>query len=160
MSRCSVSEIFQQELILVSFRDFKCSKAVFWTFLFHIRGHCNRYVPYLLKDNARTLESREKASTVWPNGMSHKKWRETKQQLIWLPDLALLGCCLVSLHFLCDIPFGHAVVMVQVHFNFMLDSTNFCRYWSDILTKSSYWISLSESEPIPWEGKSFRFGFE
>ena len=22
----------------------------------------------------------------------HKKWRETKQQLIWWPDLALLGC--------------------------------------------------------------------
>ena len=31
------------------------------------------------------------------------KWRETKQQLIWWPDLALLGCCLVSLHFLYDI---------------------------------------------------------
>ena len=35
--------------------------------------------------------------------MLHRKWRETKQQLILLPDLALLGCCLVSLLFLCDI---------------------------------------------------------
>ena len=35
--------------------------------------------------------------------MSHRKWRETKQQLIGLPDLALLGCCLVSLPFLWDI---------------------------------------------------------
>ena len=35
--------------------------------------------------------------------MSHGKWRETKQQLIWWPDLALLGCYLVSFHFLCDI---------------------------------------------------------
>ena len=35
--------------------------------------------------------------------MSLRKWRETKQQLIWWPDLALLGCSLVSLHFQCDI---------------------------------------------------------
>ena len=35
--------------------------------------------------------------------MSHRKWRETKQQLIRWPDLALLGCCLVSPHFQCDI---------------------------------------------------------
>ena len=48
--------------------------------------------------------------TAWPNGMSHRKWRETKQQLMWLPDLALLGYCLASLPFLCDIPFGHAVL--------------------------------------------------
>ena len=26
-----------------------------------------------------------------------------------MPALALLGCCLVSLHFLCDIPSGHPV---------------------------------------------------
>ena len=31
--------------------------------------------------------------------MSHKKWRETKQQLIWFPNVVLLGCCLVSHHF-------------------------------------------------------------
>ena len=36
---------------------------------------------------------------VWLDGMSHRKWRETKQQLICWPELALLGCCLVSLHF-------------------------------------------------------------
>ena len=35
--------------------------------------------------------------------MSYRKWRETKQQLRWWPDLSLLGCCLVSLHFLCNI---------------------------------------------------------
>ena len=35
--------------------------------------------------------------------MSHRKWRETKQKLIWWPDQALLGCSLVSLHFQCDI---------------------------------------------------------
>ena len=27
--------------------------------------------------------------------MSHRKWSETKQQFIWWPDLAPLGCCLV-----------------------------------------------------------------
>ena len=41
--------------------------------------------------------------TVIVARMSHKKWRETKQQMIWWPDLALLGCCLVSLQFQCDI---------------------------------------------------------
>ena len=45
--------------------------------------------------------------TVVPTGpvdrISHRKWRETKQQLILLPDLALLGRCFVSLLFLCDI---------------------------------------------------------
>ena len=42
--------------------------------------------------------------------MSHKKWRETKQQLIWWPlDLALLGCCLDSPHLLCDILSGRPV---------------------------------------------------
>ena len=35
--------------------------------------------------------------------MSHRKGRETNQQLIRLPDLALLGCSLLSLHILCDI---------------------------------------------------------
>ena len=30
---------------------------------------------------------------------NYRKWREAKQQLIWLSDLTLLGCCLVSLHF-------------------------------------------------------------
>ena len=34
---------------------------------------------------------------------SHRKWRETKQQLSWLPDLTLVGCHFVSLHFRCNI---------------------------------------------------------
>ena len=48
-------------------------------------------------------------STAWLDGMSHRKRRETKQQLILWPDLALLGCCIVSLHFQCDIPSSHAI---------------------------------------------------
>ena len=35
--------------------------------------------------------------------MSYRKWRENKQQLIRWPELVLLGLCLVSLHFRCDI---------------------------------------------------------
>ena len=35
--------------------------------------------------------------------MSYRKWRENKQQLIRWPELCLLGLCLVSLHFRCDI---------------------------------------------------------
>ena len=47
--------------------------------------------------------------TGWLERMSHRKWRETKQQLIWWPEVALLECCLVSLHFLCDILSSHPV---------------------------------------------------
>ena len=35
--------------------------------------------------------------------MSHRKWRETEQQLIWWPDRALPGCSLVYLHFQCNV---------------------------------------------------------
>ena len=45
--------------------------------------------------------------------MSHRKWRETKQQLIWWPDLTLLGCSLVSLHFQCDILAPITVTLVE-----------------------------------------------
>ena len=41
--------------------------------------------------------------TVIGARMWHMKWRETKEQLICWPDLALLGCYFVSLHFQCDI---------------------------------------------------------
>ena len=50
-------------------------------------------------------------NTGRPVRMSHRKWRETEQQLSWLPDLALLGSCLLSLHFLCDIQTGRTVYM-------------------------------------------------
>ena len=35
--------------------------------------------------------------------ISLRTWRETKQQLSWWLNLVLLGCCLVSLHYLCQI---------------------------------------------------------
>ena len=41
--------------------------------------------------------------TVIGARMSYRKWRENKQHLIWWPELVLLGCCLVSLYFRCDI---------------------------------------------------------
>ena len=41
--------------------------------------------------------------------MSHRKRRETKQQPSMLPGLAVPGCCLVSICFLCDIHSIHAV---------------------------------------------------
>ena len=44
------------------------------------------------------------STTGRPDRMSGRKW-ETKQQLIWWPAyLALLGCCLASLHFLSGRP--------------------------------------------------------
>ena len=49
-------------------------------------------------------------STAWPSGMLHKKWRETNQEPSRVRSGHQISCCLVSLHFLCDIPFGHAVL--------------------------------------------------
>ena len=46
------------------------------------------------------LAFRKSITTGPVDRMSHRKWRETKQQLFSLPDLALPGCCLVFLHFL------------------------------------------------------------
>ena len=42
-------------------------------------------------------------STVLECRMSHRKWRETKQQPSRARSGNKLSCCLVSLHFLCDI---------------------------------------------------------
>ena len=39
--------------------------------------------------------------TGWLDWMSHRKRRETKQQLSWWPLLALLSCCLFSLSISC-----------------------------------------------------------
>ena len=43
---------------------------------------------------------REATSTVRMGWISHRKWKETKQQPNMLPGPAVLGCCLVSFHFL------------------------------------------------------------
>ena len=44
-------------------------------------------------------------STEWMEWMSHRKWKETRQH----PG-SILGCCFVSLCFLCDINSIHSVV--------------------------------------------------
>ena len=41
--------------------------------------------------------------------MSHRKWRETKQQSSRARSSHHISCCLVSLHFLCDILTGRPV---------------------------------------------------
>ena len=55
-------------------------------------------------------------STGWLVWMSHRKWRENKIQLMLWPDLALLGCILVSLHILCGILKNHSVDVRQLDF--------------------------------------------
>ena len=40
---------------------------------------------------------------AWLTGMSHRKWSETKQQPRRGSSGHQISCCLVSLHFLCDI---------------------------------------------------------
>ena len=53
--------------------------------------------------------------TAWPNGMSQRKWIETKKKPNRSRSGNLFSCCLASLLFLCDIPFGHAVVLLDVN---------------------------------------------
>ena len=50
--------------------------------------------------------------TVKVSRISHRKWRESKQQLIRLLDLTLLGCILVSFHILCVILLTFTVVTI------------------------------------------------
>ena len=52
--------------------------------------------------------------TVFGTRMSDRKWRETKQQPMWWPDLALVGCRLVSLHFQCDILAPITVIVIYI----------------------------------------------
>ena len=74
--------------------------------------HCNRHSQHCHRKREAlyhklTLDLKLcHASTGRPDGMLQRKWKETKQQLIWWPDLALLGCCLVSLNLLYDILSG------------------------------------------------------
>ena len=50
--------------------------------------------------------------------MSHRKWRETKQQPSRARSGHQLSCCLVSLHFLCDILSGrHVTPTLRKHFS-------------------------------------------
>ena len=52
-------------------------------------------------------------NTVIVARMWHWKWRETKQQLSRARSGHQIGCCLVSLHFLCDIL---ATITVQEYY--------------------------------------------
>ena len=54
-----------------------------------------------------------KYCTVWMGWMSHRKWKETKQQPSMLPGPAVPGCCLVSFHFLCCILYSRSVWMLE-----------------------------------------------
>ena len=70
--------------------------------------HINNYfskVPNFPTSTTRSLffKRQHEIYTGPIDWISHRKWRETREQLIRLPELALLGCCLVSLLFLCDI---------------------------------------------------------
>ena len=44
--------------------------------------------------------------------VTHRKWRESKQQPSRARSGNQLSCCLVSLHFLCDILTGRPVVLI------------------------------------------------
>ena len=51
-----------------------------------------------------------------------RKWRENKKQLIRWPELALLGLCLVSLHFQCDF-LAPITVLLPIQILFWVNGT-------------------------------------
>ena len=53
--------------------------------------------------------------TEWMEWMSHRKRKETKQQPGTAGPGNILGCCLVSLRFLCDIHSIHHVLHLSKH---------------------------------------------
>ena len=53
-------------------------------------------------------------TTGRPDRMSHRKWRESKQQPSRSRSGNQLSCCLVSLDFLCDILSGGPVIKTAV----------------------------------------------
>ena len=65
-------------------------------------------------DGRSTWHTHGVDNTVNVSRMSHRKWRESKQQLTSWPDLALPGCCLVCLHILCDILLTFTVY-IRIH---------------------------------------------
>ena len=79
-------------------------------------------------------------ATGRPVRMSHKKWRETKQQ----PSKTghQISCCLVSLHFWCDILSGHPVHFLSLEAELLFLS------WSALASLSGLTVSkLSAHSP-------------
>ena len=68
---------------------------------------------------ALVIDMRERprpvCSVLWLTGMSHRKWRETKHQPSKDKSGNQIVCCLVSLHFLCDIPSCATSCRVALH---------------------------------------------
>ena len=87
----------------------------------------------------RHLQNYELFCTGWMEWMSHRKWRETKQQPIMLPGPAVPGCCLVSFCFLVDI---HSILSVyqidilQAYFLVVLGSSKWTQHFG--LSYSSF----------------------
>ena len=50
-------------------------------------------------------------TTEWMEWMSHRRWKETKQQPGTAGPSNMLGCCFVSFHFLWPIVWPHPVVL-------------------------------------------------
>ena len=66
----------------------------------------NREISLKAHSSYRELQhglTKEEPYTEWMEWMSHWKWKETKQQPGTAGPGNILGCCLVSLPFLCDI---------------------------------------------------------
>ena len=57
-----------------------------------------------------------------PDRMSHRKWRETKQKPSRARSGHQISCCLVYLHFLCNILSGHPVKELK-HFKMAQNHT-------------------------------------
>ena len=60
-------------------------------------------------------------TTEWMEWMSHRKQKDTKQQPGTAGHGNILGCCLVSFSFLCDIDSIHSVLSPHNMFNLQME---------------------------------------
>ena len=94
---------------------------------------------YIISKNRRTRLN----YIEWLVRMPHRKQRETKQQPVLRHYLALLGCCLVSVHFLRGILTSHSVDIQNVlsHISVLTDIQTVLAFFQHLLCISQRRLS-------------------
>ena len=106
---------------------------------------------YIISKNRRTRLN----YIEWLVRMPHRKQRETKQQPILRHYLALLGCCLVSVHFLRGILTSHSVDIQNVlsHISVLTDIQTVLAFFQHLLCisqrrLSAFLLYLSDNNEV------------
>ena len=90
-----VSQLANFYILPIQAQSFLVQKELYY---YKDRWHLEWHSCY--SDTILSLYAGGPVYTVLVRRMPHRKWRASKQQLNCWPDFALLGCSLISLHFL------------------------------------------------------------